>query len=131
MIRRFVLAILCMAAVVAGVGVSPSPALAEGARFSGAYLRYVCNVDADGKEAVRGGHAACQAYISGVVDYHNLMISMKMAPDVRFCLPAGTTMNRLHAVVLDYLNGNTQHDSFVAAPAIVMALYETFPCRKK
>lgn len=131
MVAPTIKTLLWAAMMVAVLGVGASDARSEGARFSGAYLRYVCGVDGEGKEAVRGGHAACQAYISGVVDYHNLMLSMKMAPEVRFCLPVNTSMNRLHAVVLAYLNKNPQHDTFVAAPAVVMALYESFPCGGK
>ena len=41
---------------------------AEAARFTGAYLLQVCEKDEKGRESAPGAHAACQSYISGVLD---------------------------------------------------------------
>lgn len=122
------LIILAMLAGAAGFAVT---APAQAARFSGAYMIRICGVDAKGNEISPGAHAACQSYISGVVDYHNMLRSMKMAPDINFCIPENVTLNQLHLQVLRYLERNPQHDSFVAAPAVVMALYEKYPCGGK
>lgn len=101
---------------------------ADAARFSGSYLMQICDMDADGAETVAGGHAACQSYISGVLDYHNLMQSLNLAPKVELCVPERVTLYQLQRVVINYLRTNVQHDAFVAAPAVTMALYEMFPC---
>lgn len=107
------------------------PASAQAARFSGAYLMKVCGVDAQGNEIAPGAHAACQSYISGVIDYHVMLRSMKIAPSIDFCIPESTSLNEIHLSVLKYLQKNSQHDAFVAAPAVLMALYTQYPCRKK
>lgn len=104
---------------------------AEAARFSGAYLMKICSVDAAGNETSPGAHAACQSYISGVIDYHNMLRSMKIAPAIDFCIPETVTLNEIHVRVLRYLQDNAQHDAFVAAPAVLMALYSSYPCGKK
>lgn len=104
------------------------PASAQAARFSGSYLMQICDMDASGAEKVKGGHAACQSYISGVLDYHNLLQSLNLAPKVDLCVPARVTLYQLHKVVLNYLRRNAEHDAFIAAPAVTMALYEVFPC---
>jgi hypothetical protein len=99
------------------------------AQFSGAYLYNMCEKKSDGGEMVAGGHAVCQSYIAGVVDYHNVLRSLRMAPDVNICVPAGATLNQLHDIVLVFLRRSQLHDGFVAAPAVTMALIEYFPCR--
>ena len=106
----------------------PGPAAA--ARFSGAYLLELCAVDENGKERTEGGHTACQAYIAGVIDYHKVLRSMDIAPSVEMCVPETATSAELHAHVLKYLLKNVQHDSFVAAPAVIMALSAAYPCRR-
>jgi hypothetical protein len=103
---------------------------AQAARFSGAYLMKICGVDAKGNEVAPGAHAACQSYISGVIDYHNMLRSMKIAPAIDFCLPESVTLNEIHLTVLKYMTANSQHDAFVAAPAILLALYDQYPCRR-
>lgn len=103
---------------------------AHAARFSGAYLLQLCDVDSRGNEKVKGGATACQAYIAGVIDYHNVLQSMKIAPSVNICIPERVSSNQLQAIVLDYLKRNSQHDSFIAAPAVTMALYQVYPCRR-
>ena len=104
---------------------------AHAARFTGAYLLKLCQMDASGKETVPGGHTACQAYISAVLDYHIFLKSMKLAPELDICVPDGATAPDLHLSVLRYLEANKQHDSFVAAPAVTMALYANYPCKKR
>lgn len=104
------------------------PLRAEAARFSGAYLLQLCDMDGKGREKLKGGHIACQAYIGGVIDYHNVLQSLKIAPSVDICIPQETGSQELHAVVLAFLLRHTEHDSFVAAPAVTMALYEAYPC---
>lgn len=116
------------AGLIAVLVFSASPSYA--ARFSGAYLLQLCDMDKNGKELVKGGHTACQAYISGVIDYHLMLQSMKMAPKLDICIPDKVESSRLHAIVLKYLKKNVEHDGFVAAPAVTMALYETYPCKR-
>ena len=100
-----------------------------GALFSGAYLHEICKSKADGSETVKGGHTACQAYIAGIIDYHNLLRSLGTAPSIDFCVPNTVKMNDLQDVVWTYLDKNAQHDSFIAAPAVSLALFEVFPCK--
>lgn len=103
---------------------------AEAARFSGAYLRKICSMDKSGNELIKGGHTACQAYIAGVLDYQNVLKSMNMAPKVDICLPKKATMWDLHKIVLVYLIRNHTHDQFIAAPAVIMALHQVYPCKR-
>ncbi len=98
--------------------------------FSAAYLMELCKSDAKGKETVKGGHTACQSYISGVVDYHKLMKSLGTAPTIDFCVPNTAPMKRLQNIVYVYLAKNTQHSDFIASPAVTLALYEYYPCPK-
>ncbi len=105
-----------------------SPA-AEAARFTGSYLLQVCEKDAQGRETVPGGHATCQSYISGVIDYHNVLRSLRIAPEIDICIPQSVTLHQIHDIVLVFLRRSPEHDVFVAAPAVTMALYDVFPCR--
>ncbi len=98
-------------------------------QFSGAYPLHVCEMDAKGKEVVKGGHTACQSYISGVVDYHRILQSMKLAPKIDICVPTKTPLANVHKVVLSYLRKHKENDAFIAAPAVTMALYRTYPCK--
>lgn len=104
---------------------------AVAAQFSGAYLLQVCEIDDKGRETAPGSHATCQAYISGVIDYHNVLRSLNIAPAVDICIPQSATMNELHTVVLDYLRTHGEHDGFIAAPAVTMALFRVYPCKKR
>lgn len=107
------------------------PVRAHSAELSGDYLMHVCGMDAGGKELVKGGHTTCQAYIAGVVDYHNLIKSLDTAPSVDFCIPEGTSLYDLQVVVLRYLVLNrSQHGPFIAAPGVTLALYKSYPCKK-
>ena len=100
-----------------------------GALISGAYLLELCKRDENGKELVAGGHTACQSYIAGLVDYHNLLRSLGTSPSVDLCVPPSAKLNDLQDIVWKYLEGNAQHDVFIAAPAVSLALFEVFPCK--
>jgi hypothetical protein len=106
------------------------PHAAQATRFTGAYLLHLCEMDAKGNELVKGGHTACQSYIAGVLDYHNVLQSLNLAPKIDICVPSTTPMNELHGIVLRYLHRHTEHDAFTAAPAVMMAIYEVYPCRR-
>ena len=126
MMARILIVALVMGALLVACA---SPARA--ARFSGAYMIKICGVGKDGNEIAPGAHAACQSYISGIIDYHNMLRSMKIAPEIDICIPENVSMNQLHLIVLKYLERNSQHDSFIAAPAVLLALYEKYPCSLK
>ncbi len=105
---------------------------ARAAEFSGEYLLQVCASDKDGKEITPGGHIACQAYIAGVLDYHNLLRSLGTAPGVDFCVPQQETLNRLQRRVTSFIFKNrAEHGGFTAAPGVALALFENYPCGKK
>ncbi|PCJ02737.1 MAG: hypothetical protein COB14_01900 [Alphaproteobacteria bacterium] len=117
--------------VIGAACLSLSPYKLHAAKFSGDYLLKVCSVNRDGRERVEGGKIACQAYISGVIDYHNVLRSMGLTTDMDFCIPEKVTLNELHVRVLVYLYEHVKlHRKFVAAPAVSMALYSLYPCRK-
>ncbi len=97
--------------------------------FSGGYLRELCKRKENGKEVVKGGHTACQAYIAGVIDYHKLMKTLGTAPTIDFCVPNTEKMAKLQDIVWVYLEENDQHSEFIAAPAVTLALYEYYPCQ--
>ena len=103
---------------------------AHATRFSGAYLLHLCEIDAKGKETVTGGHAACQSYIAGVLDYHNVLQSLDLAPKIDICVPSTASLRDLQLIVLKYLRSHGEHDAFVAAPAVTMAIYQVYPCRR-
>lgn len=103
---------------------------AYAARFSGQYLLHVCGSDEAGQELVAGGHVACQGYIAGVLDYHTLVRSLGTAPSVDFCVSADVSMNALQQQVVDYMTRHQkQHNGFIAAPGIALALFEKYPCQ--
>lgn len=97
--------------------------------FSSAYLLQLCQSDARGKEKVKGGHTACQAYISGVIDYHKLLRSLGTPPAIDFCVPNTEPMKKLQDIVWIYLAKNQQNSDFIAAPSVAFALYEYYPCK--
>ncbi|MCF8495922.1 MAG: hypothetical protein K9G62_04550 [Alphaproteobacteria bacterium] len=108
-----------------------SAAPARAARFSGEYLLTVCGIDREGKELVAGGHIACQAYIAGILDYHNLIRSMGAAPGIDFCVPETAGLTSIQKKVTSYVFKNrTQHEKFIAAPGVALALFTYFPCGK-
>ena len=103
---------------------------ANAAQFSGAYLIHVCGTDAKGKELATGGHIACQAYIAGLLDYHNLLRTLGTAPSIDFCVPQDTNLEKLQTQVFSYVFKNRkQHGSFTAAPAVALGLYQAYPCK--
>ncbi len=107
------------------------PIQGHAAQFSGEYFLKVCSIDRSGNELVKGGKIACQAYISGVIDYHNTMSAMDLPMEFKFCLPEKATLNEIHAKVFSYMRGRAKlHRKFVAAPGVAMALFNLYPCRK-
>ena len=98
---------------------------------SAAYLHQICARDENGAEKMAGGHVACQSYISGVIDYHNLLKTLGTAPSVDICLSNTAKLSDLQDVVWSYLDKNAQHDAFAAAPAITLALAQVFPCKER
>lgn len=105
-------------------------ASAYAARFTGNYLLEMCASDEKGDEIIEGGHAICQSYISGVIDYNNLIRSLGTAPSVDFCVPDNVTLKELQSIVTAYIFRNKdQHGSFIASPAVAMALYAVYPCK--
>ncbi|HPD83148.1 MAG: Rap1a/Tai family immunity protein [Alphaproteobacteria bacterium] len=111
----------------------PTQTRAEESRIfiSAAYLYEICARDEDGNEVVQGGHTACQAYIAGVIDYHNLLETLGTAPSIHVCVSNNAALGDLQDIVWDYLDRNAQHDAFAAAPAITLALSNAFPCKRK
>jgi len=106
------------------------PLKSYAAQFSGAYLIHVCGTDAKGKELAPGGHIACQAYIAGLLDYHNLLRTLGTAPSIDFCVPQNTNLEKLQTQVFSYVFKNRkQHGSFTAAPAVALGLYQAYPCK--
>ncbi len=101
---------------------------AQAAIFSGAYLMELCTRTVEGTETVKGGHATCQSYIAGIIDYHQLLRSLGTSPSVDFCVPESVKMNDLQDIVWTYLAQNAENDQFIAAPAVALALFEAFPC---
>jgi hypothetical protein len=99
--------------------------------ISAAYLHQICARDENGAEKMAGGHTACQAYIAGVIDYHNLLKTLGTAPSVDICITNTAKPSDLQDVVWNYLDKNAQHDAFAAAPAITLALAQVFPCKKR
>lgn len=106
------------------------PFKAYAAQFSGAYLIHVCGSDASGKEMAPGGHIACQAYIAGLLDYHNLLKTLGAAPSIDFCVPKEAKLQVLQKQIFSYVfTHRKQHGSFTAAPAVALGLYEAYPCK--
>ncbi|MEM7651097.1 MAG: Rap1a/Tai family immunity protein [Pseudomonadota bacterium] len=102
---------------------------AKAARFSGDYLLKICGVNEQGEELVEGGHIACQSYIAGVMDYHNLIRSLGTSPSVDFCVPEEATMKEIHSRVANYINDNHHEQGpFIAAPGVALALFKAYPC---
>lgn len=130
--RRFLL--FTLIPVIAGMMSFSFPARAAddmAGFFSAEYLMQLCASDKKGQELVKRGHASCQSYISGVIDYHKLMKSLGTAPSIDFCVPNTEPMRKLQNIVFVYLADNTQHSDFLAAPAVTLALYEHYPCPEK
>ena len=60
-----------------------------------------------------------------------LMKSLGTAPTIDFCVPNTEPMGKLQDIVWIYLQDNRQHSDFIAAPAVTLALYAYYPCKKK
>ena len=124
--KIFVVVFLCLFGFIVFI-----PAKANAARFSGEYLIKVCSMNKYGEEIVKGGKIACQSYISGVIDYHNMLRSMDLTSDMNFCIPQDVSLNEIHARVLAYMYDRAKlHRKFVAAPGVAMALFSIYPCGK-
>ena len=72
---------------------------------------------------------ACMNYVAGVIDYHVMQQSLGTEPSVDFCLPDDLTIEKAAVTVMLYLEKYPQQGSFIAAPAVTMALQKAFPCR--
>lgn len=121
--KRALIALVLLVTLV-GVGYFMVPSTpAESAYMTGDLLLRKCARDEN-----ESGFS-CRGYIAGVIDYHRLVRSLGTAPGVDFCIPAGTDMEIVTEVVIRYLAANPQHEDFIAAPAVAMALYEAFPCK--
>jgi hypothetical protein len=111
---------LCLAAACLAVWFYSRPAAA--AYVTGDDLAKTC----------RGGEAAaifsCLNYIAGVIDYHVMMQSLGTTPTIDFCLPDGLPLEKAAVAVVIYLKKAPQHDSFIAAPTVAMALHQKYPC---
>jgi len=71
---------------------------------------------------------SCFNYVAGVIDYHTMMQSLGTVPVIDFCLPKSLPIDQAALAVLTYLKKSPQHASFIAAPAVIMALQKTYPC---
>ena len=70
----------------------------------------------------------CMNYIAGVVDYQVMTQSLGTEPSVDFCLPEDLSLEKASVTVMLYLRKSPQLGSFIAAPAVTMALHESYPC---
>lgn len=103
-----------------------SPAMAiEGPLMKGKSLALLCN------SSKQDDQFSCQSYIAGIIDYHNLIKSLGSAPSVDFCIPVSASMADLKSVVIRYIAAHTEHQDFIAAPGVAMALYNAYPCARK
>lgn len=73
---------------------------------------------------------ACVHYVAGVIDYHTVMQAVGTAPTLSFCIPSTVSITEAAFVVLTYLRAHPQHDAFIAAMAVPLALNKVYPCRK-
>jgi hypothetical protein len=71
---------------------------------------------------------ACMSYVAGVIDYQLMQQSMGTQPSVDFCLPDDLSIEKAAVTVMLYLEKNPMQDSFIAAPAVTMALQQAYPC---
>ena len=111
---------LFLAGILLYAGLSVRPAHA--AYVTGNELAASCRSDEP------QGIFSCMNYIAGVIDYHVMMQSLGTAPTIDFCLPEDLPLEKATFVVMRYLKKSPQDDSFIAAPAVTMALHEAYPC---
>lgn len=103
---------------------APAAHAVEGALVTGKTLILLCN------SAKQDDRFVCQSYIAGVVDYHRLIKSLGTAPSVDFCLPKDIKMEQIKTIVTQYLMTRTEHQDFIAAPAVAMSLFSAYPCKR-
>ena len=70
----------------------------------------------------------CMNYVAGVIDYQVMQQSLGTEPSVDFCLPDDLPLDKVSVTVMLYLRQSPQLGSFIAAPAVTMALHEAYPC---
>jgi hypothetical protein len=70
----------------------------------------------------------CTSYVAGVIDYHMLLQSLGTNPTMPFCMPESVSMQQAAVIVMAFLKTAPQHDAFVAASAIPLAINKAFPC---
>ncbi len=109
-----------LAAICLCLGVYSSPAAA--AYITGSDLLAECQ--SDNAKDVFG----CMNYVAGVIDFQVMQQSMGTEPSVDFCLPEDLTIEKAAVTVMLYLEKNPQNGSFIAAPAVSLALGESYPC---
>ncbi|MDB5478313.1 MAG: hypothetical protein JWM96_808 [Alphaproteobacteria bacterium] len=97
----------------------------QGAMMTGRNLALLCS-----NTEKADNQFACQSYIAGIIDYHNLIRSLRAAPSVDFCLPRELTMGQIRLIVYNYILRHSEHQDFIAAPGVAMALYSAYPCKK-
>lgn len=90
----------------------------------GVDLLSVCRVERKSTEF-------CQSYVAGIIDYHNMLRTLKSEPAVQFCIPERFTLQQVTEIVLKDLANSPQHDHFTAAPAVTLALFKAFPCKRR
>jgi len=71
---------------------------------------------------------ACMNYVAGVIDYQIMQQSLGTQPSVDFCLPEDLSIEKAAVTVMLYLEKYPQQGSFIAAPAVTMALQQAYPC---
>jgi hypothetical protein len=113
--QQLLMAVICLWAV---LYVRP----AEAAYVTGEDLVVIC--DSEKSQDIY----SCLNYVAGVIDYHVMMQSLGTAPTTDFCLPEDLPLEQAAVSVLMYLKRHPEHYSFIAAPAVVMALHEAHPC---
>lgn len=124
--------IICLPALAGMLLWAPCAYAQSGPQFSAAYMRELCKNDPNGNETVKGGHAACQAYIAGVLDYHGTLRALGTEPSLSICFPGKTPpIYDLQKIVWRYIDKNPPVDAFAAAPTVIMALSAAYPCKKK
>ena len=121
---------LRLIAFILALFISATSPSANAANFSGNYLLHVCAMNEDGSEVVQGGHTACQGYIAGMIDYHNVLRGLGTAPSIDFCIPEGEDLYAIQKNVYRYFYyKRDQHGEFVASPGIGLALSNFYPCK--
>lgn len=78
----------------------------------------------------RADKRSCHGYIAGIIDYHRLIKSLGTAPGVDFCIPESVSFNQITKQVVNYINRHNQHKAFIASPAVTLALFKRYPCKK-